>query len=912
MTRELILLSPYRFPSHHTLMLNDEDVAAYLNGCLSLWHPAVLRQAGGPPQIGSPYDHEQPAAGQVFALPVSPPLFLAEDWQQRCEEAGAVFFHATAGREETQANLLSALGLEAGDPAWAAPFFGIGYGYVLLGALFEAMDHSPQLDAAGFWDDVRRAAEAEAHDAALEYLRAAADKLREARDILFPSNVFFLDLFLLEDRPAEAPLLRALELGVPCNVVLSGRRLQELAGSGSGWLKRLRERVHEELAEVCSGPYIERDDALLPLESLLWNLRKGKRAAESVLARELKVAARRSFGHSPQLPTHLHAAGLGRTILLNMGEYVIPEFRAAMTEWTAHDGRRIEALTRPPLPADLPATYLHLAYHLKTSMQQDATASLVFLHKSQNEPTWYHDWLELNRLGPVFGALLTVSQYMSQVLVGEYAPPSMPDEFHSNALEAAANRNEADPVSRFPRHWRRRLLLDAVGTLLGLYRGVTREPDDADLLARLDAVEDALEQGAETAAELDALRAEAGLRLADRLLARATAEEPGHLILNPAGFGRRVAVELEGIRTPLPAPAKATQPLGGGKARVVVDVPAFGFAWLPKQVAPGVLVAMPKTPLAEDRLLRTDVLEAEVDAKSGGLKALRDARWRVNRLGQQLSFGPGSMMRVKEIKTTSTGPALGEIVSAGEIMDGQDNVLAEFQQRFRVWRGRPIVELRIELRPRTPVSGYPWHAYYAARFAWRDPQAYIYRSTNMVPFATGQARPETGEWLEIRGGISRTAIFTGGLPFHQKHSQRMLDVILITEGERETTFDLALGLDLENPAQAHLDLLTPVMVVPTAKGPPHVGASAWLAHVDVDNVVITRLRPADEDRDALLFRLTETAGQSAQVQLRCPRNPKRAALVNDFGAEHGELAVAEDAVTLTLGPAETQQVKVMF
>ena len=32
MTRELILLNPYRLPTHHTLMLNVEDVTAFLNG----------------------------------------------------------------------------------------------------------------------------------------------------------------------------------------------------------------------------------------------------------------------------------------------------------------------------------------------------------------------------------------------------------------------------------------------------------------------------------------------------------------------------------------------------------------------------------------------------------------------------------------------------------------------------------------------------------------------------------------------------------------------------------------------------------------------------------------------------------------------------------------------------------------
>jgi alpha-mannosidase len=427
---------------------------------------------------------------------------------------------------------------------------------------------------------------------------------------------------------------------------------------------------------------------------------------------------------------------------------------------------------------------------------------------------------------------------------------------------------------------------------------------------RLEKAEDAMEEGRDVEPELEALRSEWGQRLAERLLARASGAEAGHLIVNPASFSRRVAAELDGIRTPLPAPAKATQPLGGGKAHVVVEVPAFGFAWLPNQVPPGTLVGMPKTPLAEERTLRTDIIEAEVDAKSGGLKALRDFRWRTNRVGQQLSFGPGSLMRAKEVRVTSTGPALGEIVSEGEIVDGQDNVIANFKQRFRVWRGKPWLELRIEIQPVTPLSGYPWHAHYASRFAWRDTAAYVYRCANLMASVSGHTRPETSEYLEIRGAFARTAILTGGLPFHQKHSQRMLDVLLAVEGERAQSFDLTLAVDMENPIHAAYDFLTPVLVMPTAKGPPHIGASGWLMHLDAENVLVTSVRPAADAANALLVRLTETGGMATQAQLRCPRNPRRAALVSDFGHEQGELMVTEDAVSLTFGPGETQRVRI--
>ena len=82
-THELILLSPYRLPTHHTLYLADDDVAAFLNGLAALWHPAALRGAAGPPRVASPYDHEEPKPGVVYATPESPPLLLPDDWNFR-------------------------------------------------------------------------------------------------------------------------------------------------------------------------------------------------------------------------------------------------------------------------------------------------------------------------------------------------------------------------------------------------------------------------------------------------------------------------------------------------------------------------------------------------------------------------------------------------------------------------------------------------------------------------------------------------------------------------------------------------------------------------------------------------------------------------------------------------------------
>ena len=95
--RQLILLSPYRPPTSYPVSLSAEEAAAWLNGYAALWHPLALRGALLPPLPASAYDHNDPAAGAIYALPAGPSLYLAEDWRARAAAAGAVAFDGERG-----------------------------------------------------------------------------------------------------------------------------------------------------------------------------------------------------------------------------------------------------------------------------------------------------------------------------------------------------------------------------------------------------------------------------------------------------------------------------------------------------------------------------------------------------------------------------------------------------------------------------------------------------------------------------------------------------------------------------------------------------------------------------------------------------------------------------------------------
>jgi hypothetical protein len=279
-------------------------------------------------------------------------------------------------------------------------------------------------------------------------------------------------------------------------------------------------------------------------------------------------------------------------------------------------------------------------------------------------------------------------------------------------------------------------------------------------------------------------------------------------------------------------------------------------------------------------------------------------------VGQQLVFNPGSVMRVKEIRTTATGPALGEIVSEGALLDSQEQVIATFRQRFRAWVGRPVLEMRIELFPTQQPVGYPWHAYYAARLAWRDERATLLRGVNGQASVTSHTRPESPDFLEIRVGRQSTVILPGGLPFHQRHGSRMLDVLLTCPGETGQVFDLGIGIDRDYPMQTSLGMVTPTPVVEVDQGPPHVGAEGWLFHLDSPNLALTSLRPLTDGTNGVLARLLEVGGFGGQAELRCVRDPQRAVLVDALGNTQMELPTQGDAVLLDVARNDLLQVRV--
>ncbi len=402
-------------------------------------------------------------------------------------------------------------------------------------------------------------------------------------------------------------------------------------------------------------------------------------------------------------------------------------------------------------------------------------------------------------------------------------------------------------------------------------------------------------------------------------------------MINPLGIPRRVAVILPDAALDLrpEGPLKAAQFTDEG-VYAVVDVPPFGFAWVPAEPNLEQSPSGPGGPSARGRTLKNETIEIEIDEGTGGIRGVMAVGESTARIGQQLVVaGLGesrenpvsSQMKADRFDIDYGGPALVQATASGKLIDPRNgSQLAVFSQRYRLWTGRPVLEIDVTLDQIDPswleraAQGDPWTHYLACRWAWPDPTSMLRRTVLLTPEMTELERPETPDALDLSTRRQRTALLFGGLPYHQKHGNRMLDTLLVAGTEAARSFRLGVVLDLEHPYQAALDLITPAPVVPVADGPPPVGARGWLILLDQKSVAVTHVEFVEATGDGrgwgLIVHLLETGGQSSRCRIRFFRNPTWARQVDFQGELVIDLSIDGDGVLVDLTPTELARLEV--
>jgi alpha-mannosidase len=959
---DLIVLIPSHSLEDFPVELGEDDGASLLNSFAVAWHPALLAQAKVLPRWHRADDPPDSSQKRLIFLPKTCESWAPSGWAERIEGEGCIVVRGLSDRAAMLSAALAPLGDSAtvADPDLAADFLALGLCYLQIELLTRKMRHFSNLDEVHLKREAVAAAEAAlANDveAAKTRLRACFDALAEARERFYPVDCYLVDLCLLIPRLADAELRKSLLSLKAMSVLASAVDLEEISRTNPEILALLREACERGSVDFICGDLCERPLPLLPLASVIWQLDEANRIAARLLGKQPTVWGRRRYGVFPLLPQLLKKAGYQGALHAVLDDGIYPDSEHSKFRWEGTGGTSIDAWSRIPLAADATVSYLKFPDRMSESMDNDHVAAVTFARWPEVKSPFFEDLRRIHSYAPVLGRFVNFSEFFERTDNPTRHASYKPGEYLTPYLFQSVAREEDNSISRYTTHMRRRTQLDAVMWMSSLRTVLAGGNPNPALTANLERDLELLGENPTDDAvspiqeRLDKFHAQSAENLA-KLILTGAAERPGYFVFNTLPFRRIVSVPLDGATAiPRPAGENSWVQWGGSHQGLTVDVPGAGFVWVSADGAPPAPGA-PTAALATPNLLRNDFFEVHLNETTGGIGQIKGYGRSPNRLSQQLNcrftrertFTVKTGEHTEEIKShyaemrgltseiTCAGPALGEIVTTGEIIDQTNSAkLAGFRQTVRVWRGRPVVEIEVELDIARLPDGEPWHNYFTSRFAWHDETASLTRSAMMGACETAEERIESLHYLEIATPTERTTIVAPGLPFHRKTGPRMIDTILVVQRESARRFQFTIAVDQDFPMQAALDAQTPAVIVPTTKGPPKSGTTGWFFHLATRQVQIIQMLPlqpepppADADAAATTptavvptgcgcaLRLIETEGRPIRARLRCFRTPARARQRDFNGKTICELSLDGDAVLVDLTSFEVADIEIHF
>lgn len=942
--------------------LGDEPAASLLNAFAVAWHPALLAEIGFLPGWRRADDPPiPPLDSQLVIIPAPSDSWVPHNWVNDAREQGATVVSGLHDRKE----MLAAMNLAESeiDADLVADFLALGTCWLQTELLMRHMRNFGNIEEARLQNRAVAAARAAvAHDTetAVAHLKAAFEIILEARERFYPVECYLLDLCLLTPEQVNDALRHD----------LAGTSPFTLMGIADDWAKICAEHpdVQESIrqawsaAKVClvGGEERETQIPLLPLNSVAWHLERGLEIYRQLWNRTPAVWGRRRYGLCAALPQLLTKFGFQAGLHVAFDDGIYPDFEHAKLRWQGSDGTVIDSLSRIPLAADSAASYLRFPVRMAESMDHDQVAGIVFARWPELEQPWFDDFRRIAKYAPVLGRFVTFEQFFQTAeSPGKLATYDSKEYFSPYLIQAVARR-DLDPISRFTDHVQRRQAFDAAQWCRGTARALMNRPvetdEDRQIESALEAAAPPVEDAAVIAAACEQLKAieTSGPRELANLVVSGAANQTGYLIINPLSFPRMAVVELPALKSPPqitgavkgvqwvearsaseePSPPSLASATGFPSAIVLVDLPACGFVWIGTDEQ-GKLPPPSKLAMAESDLVRNDFFDVTLSEQTGGIRQIRLHNTRANRLSQQLSFRfprektiPAATedghpektqyaaMLLDTQRIVSNGPVVGEIETQGRVVDPVDEtLLVKFTQRIRVARLLPTIDVDIELTDVKLPEGDPWNNAFVSRFAWNDSTAAITRAIWHAAQPVGGDRLESFDYLEIAEGQDRATIIPHGLPFHRRTGPRMLDSLLIVEGETRRNFRFTIAIDQPYPLQASRAATIPPFVVPTEQGPPRSGKSGWFYHLDAKHVQVLKVSGVvsdDANAAGICLRIVETEGRTGQVRLRLFRTPASARKRDFTTATLNTLPIEDDAVVINLSANEMADVELRF
>ncbi|WP_437230445.1 hypothetical protein SH661x_001972 [Planctomicrobium sp. SH661] len=937
--KQLIVLIPSHGLEDLPTDLAEKPAASLINGFACLWHPALIASGEVIPQWQRADSPQGDLASRLTLIPIPSQDVLPVGWVEQARSVGGVVISGEHDREKILTQALAPLGpLPELDPELVADFIAFGTTYLLLELLTRRMRNFNHIDEGYLHREMVAAATAAVNAdpaAARKHLTTCYEMLLESRERFYPVECFLLDLCLITPETANESFERLLQSPAPFNVHAPAQVWQTIVESDPRWSDRVQAALERKTLELVGGDDEEVGSALMSLDSTIWHLQTGRAIYQKLFGRMPVTWGRKRFGIGPHLPQILGRFGYQGAMHLVLDDGIYPDQEQSQVRWDGNDGGFINAISRIPLPADGASGIFRFAERMSESMDMDHVAAVMFARWPDMRTPFLDDLRRAQAYAPVLGKFVCFEEYFSRASGPARRLSHQPDEYLSPSLVHAVAAREADPVGRHIRYWERQRAFDQADWTRQVARVLMSEfgPDESasQLQAAVEAAHPEAPQEIQAAAD-QAITKEFS-RSVPRLQSIVTGggeAGPGVLIFNPLSFPRKTLIEWPSGSVPPQDRNVLGVQVDSDRTLALVNLPPCGFLWLAGGPArantpPG------KIPLAEELLLRNDLFEVRFSEATGGIAGIQTYRRSPNRLSQQValrfpheklvSVGEGeeresiktfyTSMQMRESRILSEGPLVGEIETLGDLVDeNAGEVVATYRQRSRVVRGRPVVEVELEVCPARMLEGDPWSNYIGCRFAWRHIDVALTASMQQGAHAARKQRIEAPHFLEIADDDFRTTILTPGLSFHRKTGERMLDTLLMTEGETTRQYRFAIAIDTKYPMQECLDEYSPPIVVPTQTRPPEGSRVGWFFGLSAANVQLTRILPSSTP-NSVIVRLLETEGRGRVLGLQCFRTPTSARQVNFRGETVMTLRI-DDAVNVEISPYEICDIELTF
>ncbi|WP_339727744.1 hypothetical protein [uncultured Gimesia sp.] len=956
---DIVILIPCHSLEDFPTELEEKDAESLLNAFAVAWHPELLASSRVIPSWHRSDEPPQFLADRLLLVPKTSEDWLPYGWIEEAESNGATVVSGKIHRDEMAEAALKPLHAETEQDSapelsteLVADFYALGLCYIQLELLTRCMHHFSSLDEATIQREAIAAADAAlANDteAARAHLKGCFEVLLENRERFYPIDCYLIDLCLVTPEWANDSLKAAIADEQPLNLLLTADDLETIYQERPELAELLKTSCQNQETEVIGGEQDQIATPVVPVESLIWQLNAGARKIQELTGRTPTTWARRRFGLASILPMLLHRFGFHSALHLVLDDGIYPDYEQSKIHWEGADGTILDAFSRIPMSAEGSAGYLRFPQRMAESMEEDQVGALMFAHWPDVKSPFFEDFRRIHRYAPVLGSFVLLNDFFQDTESSGRHSSYDAREYLSPFLSQLVAMRKPNPLSRFIDHFQRHDEFTAGLWFHSVSKAIYGQPIQDDSLLE---VERDVEQGhpdAEPGLVQSAVNilegfCEAGEAKLAEIILQGAAQQSGVLLMNSLSFSRSVVVDLpEFPHEPATQEAvKATQ-FDERQKKAVVEIPGAGFVWLQPGTSPAVS-AKTSVPIAEPLLLRNEFFEVHIHEETGGIAQIKEYGRKPNRLSQQLAYRfpyqrtistpgalggleektPYSAIREVKIALTCAGPGMGEIVTTGEIYDQvSDTTLATFRQTFQLWRGRPILDVKIELDVQTMPDGNPWDHYYAARFAWGDSTASLTRSLLESAHAFQGERFESPHYFEIAEGEERVTILNHGLPFHRKTGPRMLDSMLIVEGETKREFSFSIAVNQNFPMQLARNVMVPAGQVSSPVGPPRMGEKGWLFHVSASNVQLTRVldllssegdlsNEASDSQRGFSVRLIETEGMHRSVKLRCFKSPVSARQRDFHGKTVVELPIEEDAVLIEISQYEIAEIEILF